>query len=56
MAANRWDSTLYDTRHGFVSQFGEDMMTRLAPKPHERILDADMERRLRVIAIWKGAE
>jgi trans-aconitate methyltransferase len=39
MAANRWDSSLYDTRHGFVSQFGEDMITLLAPQPGERIFD-----------------
>jgi trans-aconitate methyltransferase len=39
MAGNRWDSTLYDSKHGFVSHFGEDMIALLAPQAGERILD-----------------
>lgn len=39
MAGNRWDSALYDSKHGFVSHFGEDMIALLAPQAGERILD-----------------
>lgn len=39
MAANRWEPGLYDTRHAFVSQYGEEMLTLLALQPGERILD-----------------
>ena len=39
MAGNRWDSALYDSKHSFVSSFGEDMIALLAPQAGERILD-----------------
>lgn len=39
MTANRWQAGLYDTRHGFVSRYGEDLLGLLAARPDERILD-----------------
>lgn len=36
---NHWDSTLYDSKHHFVSDFGERIITLLDPQPGERILD-----------------
>ena len=34
-----WDAELYEARHGFVWQFGQDVVEFLAPQPGERILD-----------------
>jgi trans-aconitate 2-methyltransferase len=34
-----WNSELYQSSHAYVWQFGRDLLTMLAPKPHERILD-----------------
>ncbi len=34
-----WNSELYQSSHGFVWQFGRDLLKMLAPKPGERILD-----------------
>lgn len=34
-----WDSNLYDTRHSFVSAFGADVVSLLAPQSGEHILD-----------------
>ncbi len=34
-----WNSELYQSSHAFVWQFGRDLLTMLAPKPGERILD-----------------
>jgi trans-aconitate 2-methyltransferase len=34
-----WDPELYEARHSFVWQFGQDLIELLAPKPGERILD-----------------
>jgi trans-aconitate methyltransferase len=34
-----WDPELYEARHSFVWQFGEDLIGLLDPKPGERILD-----------------
>ncbi|HVZ55319.1 MAG TPA: methyltransferase domain-containing protein [Chitinophagaceae bacterium] len=34
-----WNATLYDTRHAFVSRFGEDLIGWLEPREGERILD-----------------
>ncbi|MBZ0294607.1 MAG: class I SAM-dependent methyltransferase [Anaerolineae bacterium] len=39
MTTNHWNSALYDSKHRFVSDFGEDMVTILAPQVGERILD-----------------
>jgi trans-aconitate 2-methyltransferase len=35
----QWNPSLYDTKHAFVSQYGEALLELLAPKPGERILD-----------------
>ena len=37
--ADKWDATLYDGKHSFVYQFGQDILELLAPKEGERILD-----------------
>lgn len=34
-----WDAHLYDRKHSFVSQFGEDVITWLAPQKGETVLD-----------------
>jgi SAM-dependent methyltransferase len=34
-----WNAGLYDASHGFVWEFGRDLLTLLAPQPGERILD-----------------
>jgi trans-aconitate methyltransferase len=34
-----WNAELYEASHGFVWQFGEDVIKLLDPKPGERILD-----------------
>lgn len=36
----KWDSTLYDTKHSFVSKYGEDVVRLLNPQQNEIILDA----------------
>lgn len=36
----KWDSTLYDTKHSFVSKYGEEVVQLLNPQPGELILDA----------------
>lgn len=35
----KWNSSLYDVKHDFVSKYGEDLVALLAPKAGERILD-----------------
>ncbi len=35
----KWNSSLYDNKHQFISDFGEDLVTLLAPKKGEQILD-----------------
>jgi trans-aconitate methyltransferase len=39
MARAGWDPELYEARHSFVWQFGQDLVGVLDPKPGERILD-----------------
>jgi trans-aconitate 2-methyltransferase len=39
MAADTWDSSLYEDRHSFVWRSGEELLDLLDPKPGERILD-----------------
>ena len=39
MTSEKWDSALYDAKHGFVSEKGRDLLQWLAPQPGERILD-----------------
>ena len=34
-----WNAELYEAKHGFVWQFGEDLLDLLNPQPGERILD-----------------
>ncbi len=34
-----WNAELYDRKHGFVSQYGTDLLELLQPKPGDRILD-----------------
>ncbi|MFN6570860.1 class I SAM-dependent methyltransferase [Dendronalium sp. ChiSLP03b] len=36
---NDWDSNLYEDKHAFVWQYGEDLLKLLNPKPGESILD-----------------
>lgn len=36
---NNWNANLYDTKHGFVSKYGNDLINLLAPEKGERILD-----------------
>lgn len=37
--AARWDANLYDAKYAFVWKHGSDVVTLLAPRSHERILD-----------------
>ncbi|MDN3018001.1 methyltransferase domain-containing protein [Paenibacillus sp. BSR1-1] len=34
-----WNASLYDSKHSFVSQYGEDLVSLLAPEQGESILD-----------------
>lgn len=38
-AKNSWDATLYQDKHDFVWQYGEDLLQLLNPQPGEYILD-----------------
>jgi trans-aconitate methyltransferase len=38
-SAMKWNSTLYDKSHDFVSKYGEGILSYLNPKPTETILD-----------------
>lgn len=35
----KWNSNLYDSKHAFVSKFGEELVDLLDPKPGESVLD-----------------
>ena len=35
----KWNSSLYDTKHSFVTKYGEDVVALLNPKSGEKILD-----------------
>ena len=35
----KWNASLYDQKHAFVTQYGEGVLELLAPQPGERILD-----------------
>lgn len=37
--ANNWDTALYEDKHTFVWQYGEDLLQLLNPQPGESILD-----------------
>lgn len=39
MLKNQWDATLYQGRHAYVWQYGEELFNLLSPQPGERILD-----------------
>lgn len=39
MIENKWNTALYEDKHSFVWQYGEDLLQLLAPQPGERILD-----------------
>jgi trans-aconitate methyltransferase len=37
--ANQWNPSLYDTRHNYVTRYGEDLLELLSAQSGERILD-----------------
>ncbi|AVH69526.1 class I SAM-dependent methyltransferase [Nostoc sp. 'Lobaria pulmonaria (5183) cyanobiont'] len=37
--SNNWDTSLYEDKHAFVWQYGEDLLKLLNPQPRESILD-----------------
>ncbi len=39
MAELKWNADLYDTKHGFVSKYGEDVLAWLSPQQGETVLD-----------------
>ena len=39
MIENQWNTALYEGRHGFVWQYGEEVLAWLSPQPGEWILD-----------------
>jgi trans-aconitate methyltransferase len=39
MTTHQWNARLYDSRHSYVFQYGEDVLKLLAPQAGERILD-----------------
>lgn len=39
MLQNTWNATLYEGKHAFVWQYGEDLLNLLCPQPGEKILD-----------------
>lgn len=39
MAQQQWDSALYDQKHSFVYEYGQDLLNLLQPQPNELILD-----------------
>lgn len=39
MPDHAWDTSLYESKHGFVWQYGESLLELLSPQPGERILD-----------------
>jgi trans-aconitate methyltransferase len=39
MTQKQWDAEAYDRKHAFVFEYGEDLLSLLAPQPGERILD-----------------
>lgn len=34
-----WDADMYDDKHGFVSEYGKDLISLLSPQANEKILD-----------------
>jgi trans-aconitate methyltransferase len=39
MPDNKWDTSLYDQKHAFVSEYGKSLVSLLDPQPGEYILD-----------------
>ncbi|MBI1761299.1 MAG: methyltransferase domain-containing protein [Acidobacteria bacterium] len=39
MAQQEWNSALYDQKHSFVYEYGQDLLSLLQPQPAELILD-----------------
>ncbi len=39
MPENHWNTALYESKHAFVWQYGEELLKLLSPQPGERILD-----------------
>ncbi|WP_373528617.1 trans-aconitate 2-methyltransferase [Nostoc sp.] len=39
LTSNNWDTSLYEDKHAFVWQYGEDLLKFLNPQPGESILD-----------------
>lgn len=39
MAQQEWNSALYDQKHSFVYEYGQDLLNLLQPQPSELILD-----------------
>ena len=39
MVNNNWNTALYESKHGFVWKYGEEVIELLAPQPREYILD-----------------
>jgi|SRR6478672_5354664 len=39
MSENCWNTSLYESQHAFVWQYGENLLELLSPQPGERILD-----------------
>lgn len=39
MAQQEWNSALYDQKHSFVYEYGQDLLSLLQPQPSELILD-----------------
>jgi trans-aconitate 2-methyltransferase len=37
--SDRWNANLYENKHSFVWQYGNDLIEILAPQPQEKILD-----------------
>lgn len=39
MVANSWNISLYENKHGYVWQYGQELLELLLPQPEEKILD-----------------
>lgn len=39
MSQNKWDANLYDSKHSFVTNYGNSVIELLNPQSHETILD-----------------
>ncbi|MBR8833741.1 MAG: class I SAM-dependent methyltransferase [Stigonema ocellatum SAG 48.90 = DSM 106950] len=39
MLKNQWDAALYESKHSFIWQYGEELLKLLSPQPGEYILD-----------------